>query len=107
MMLRICDGRRSRVVVASLEVVEQVFAPDGLHPAGTEISLADGERWLSGIVIDVSQADGYLEPVIYLVSAQDGAASQAGWLDRAEVIHRFQQFLLDSVAPATQDGMAA
>jgi hypothetical protein len=51
MKLRVCDPGRERIVPASLELVERTFAPDASINDGTEITLAEGERWLAAIAI--------------------------------------------------------
>jgi hypothetical protein len=49
MRLRICDGERERIAPPSIEMVEQAFAAGASLPRGTEITLTDGERWLTAL----------------------------------------------------------
>jgi hypothetical protein len=56
MKLRVCDPGRERIVPASLELVERTFAPDASINDGTEITLAEGERWLAAIAIGAGGA---------------------------------------------------
>ena len=60
MRLRICDGAGERILPATLERVEEVFAPDGATAPGTEITLAAGEHWLSATVLGLNDRAVYL-----------------------------------------------
>lgn len=95
MKLRICEGGRERFAPASLEMVEQVFAPGVPIGDGTEITVADGERWLAAIAVG---AEGDAEE--FLLSGTLGEADAvSGRAARAEALERFRQFVLAS-APA-------
>jgi hypothetical protein len=60
MRLRICDGEIERVVPATREVVEEAFAPSTAAAPGTEITLIDGELWLSATVLALTEAAVYM-----------------------------------------------
>ena len=66
MKLRICDGAGERIVTASRELVEEIFAPDSGAAAGTEITLAAGGQWLSATVL------GLEDRAVYLMSGGAG-----------------------------------
>jgi hypothetical protein len=59
MRLRICDGESERVVPATRELVEEAFSPTTATP-GTEITLTDGELWLSATVLALTEAAVYM-----------------------------------------------
>ncbi len=89
MILRICDNGRERIVPASFELVEQVFAPDAPIADGTEITLAEGERWLAALA--VGQAGG---PAEFLLSGAIGeSATVSGQAGRSDALRRFREFL--------------
>jgi hypothetical protein len=58
MILRICDNGREQVVPASRERVEQVFAPEASIADGTEITLAEGDRWLAALAVGAPGGTG-------------------------------------------------
>jgi hypothetical protein len=95
MRLRICDAGRERFVPASLEVVEQAFAPSASLNDGTEITLAEGQRWLAAIVVGIAgSADEFL------VSAAAGEdAPVSGRAARSEALRQFREFLLANAQP--------
>jgi hypothetical protein len=97
MRLRICDGERERILPASVEAVEQTFAPEATIREGTEITLADGERWVAALAVG-AQAGGGPECEEFLLSgdtAEHGPLS--GRVLRDEVLQRFREFVLSSV----------
>jgi hypothetical protein len=90
MHLRICDGGRERIVPASLELVEQIFAPDAAIADGTEIAVAAAARWLAVLAV---RAPG--EPEEFLLSGDLGfGEAMAGRAARPVVLQRFREFLL-------------
>lgn len=92
MNLRICDGGRERIVSASLELVEQTFAPEATIADGTEIGLADGARWLVALAV---HAPG--EPEEFLLSGDLGSGDMvSGRARRPVVLQRFRDFVLAS-----------
>ncbi len=92
MKLRICDAGRERIVPASLELVERTFAPSASIDDGTEITLAEGERWLAAIAIGAAGAADE-----FLLSGADGeAAPVSSRAARSEALCRFREFLLAS-----------
>jgi hypothetical protein len=60
MRLRICDGAGERILPASRELVEEIFAPDSETSSGTEITLAAGGLWLSATVLASDDRAVYL-----------------------------------------------
>ena len=60
MRLRICDGAGERILPASRELVEEIFAPDSGTAPGTEITLAAGGQWLSATVLALNDRAVYL-----------------------------------------------
>jgi hypothetical protein len=89
MILRICDNGREQVVPASRELVEQVFAPDASIADGTEITLAEGDRWLAALAVGVQ--GGTAE---FLLSGAVGeTATVSGQAGRSDALRRFREFL--------------
>jgi hypothetical protein len=99
MNLRICDGERERIGPASMEVVEQAFAPGMPIRQGTEISLADGDRWLTAVPLDAREAgtSGETEEFLLMSASGDGAAL-SGPVGRSEALQRFREFVLAGAA---------
>jgi hypothetical protein len=60
MRLRNCDGEFERIVPATREVVEEAFSPATAAAPGTEITLTDGELWLSATVLALTEAAVYM-----------------------------------------------
>jgi hypothetical protein len=93
MRLRICDAGRERIVPASLELVERTFAPNASINDGTEITLAEGDRWLAAIAVgSAGAADEFL-----LSGASGEAAPVSGRAARSEALRRFREFLAAGV----------
>jgi len=89
MILRICDNGREQVVPASRELVEQVFAPEASIADGTEITLAEGDRWLAALA--VGAPGGTAE---FLLSGAVGeTATVSGQAGRGDALRRFREFL--------------
>src|SRR5213080_2060631 len=92
MKLRICDAGRERIVPASLELLERTFAPGASINDGTEITLAEGERWPAAIAIGAAgAADEFL-----LSGAAGEAAPVSTRVTRNEALRRFRVFVLAS-----------
>ena len=51
MILRICDNGNEHIEPASPARVDEVLAPSAPIADGTEITVADGERWLTAMVV--------------------------------------------------------
>jgi hypothetical protein len=96
MNLRICDGEQERRVPASVELVEQAFAPGVPIREGTEITLVDGERWLAALAVSGPAGTGEAAGE-FLLSGATGEAEPSGRVGRSEVLRRFRQFVLTSV----------
>jgi hypothetical protein len=93
MNLRICDGERERVVPASVELVEQAFAPGVPIRPGTEISLADGDRWLAVTALGAGETGTGSEAEEFLLMSGNGdGAALSGPVGRSEVLRRFREF---------------
>jgi hypothetical protein len=89
MILRICDNGRERIVPASAELVEQVFAPGAPIPDGTEITLAEGDRWLAALAL--GEQGGATE---FLLSGAEGETpTVSGQAGRDDARRRFREFL--------------
>jgi len=89
MILRICDNGREQVVPASSELVERVFAADAPIADGTEITLAEGERWLAALAVGTPGG-----PAEFLLSGAIGeSATVSGQAGRSDVLRRFREFL--------------
>ena len=89
MILRICDNGREQIVPASLELVERAFAPDTPIADGTEITLAEGERWLTALAVGVPGGPGE-----FLLSGAIGeTATVSGQAGRSDALRRFRDFL--------------
>ena len=92
MRLRICDGAGERILTATHELVEEIFAPDGATAPGTEITLAAGGFWLSATVL------GLNDRAVYLMSggADVGviALGHTKWKDARQ---QFRDFLTKEV----------
>ena len=89
MKLRICDNGREQIVAASPELVEKVFAPEASIADGTEITLAEGDRWLAALAVGAPGGPGE-----FLLSGAAGetptVSRQAG---RSDALRMFREFL--------------
>ena len=99
MRLRICDGTGERILPASHELVEEIFAPEGAAVPGTEITLAAGGQWLSATVLPLS------ERAVYLMSGGAGvgviAVGPTQWNDARQ---QFRDFLTKEAGRALDGG---
>lgn len=92
MKLRICHAGRERIVPASVDLVERTFAASSAINDGTEITLAEGDRWLVAIVIGAAgAADEFL-----LSGAAGEAAPISSRVTRTEALRHFREFVLAS-----------
>ncbi len=89
MVLRICDNGHERVVPASPALVEEVFAPETPHADGTEITLAEGERWLAALVVGAQGS----ESEFLLSGAAGEMATASGQAARTDALRRFREFM--------------
>jgi hypothetical protein len=98
MNLRICDGEREHKVPASIELVEQAFAPGLPIREGTEITLTDGERWLAALAVGSPMMAAGDEAEEFLLSGATGeAAEPSGRVGRSEALRLFRRFVLTGV----------
>jgi hypothetical protein len=89
MTLRICDNGRERIVPASSELVERVFAPGAPIADGTEITLTEGERWLAALAVGTPGG-----PDEFLLSGAAGeTATVSGQAGRTDALRWFREFL--------------
>ncbi|HEU4473634.1 MAG TPA: hypothetical protein VFR72_02290 [Gemmatimonadales bacterium] len=89
MILRVCDNGRERIVPASAELVEQVFAPEVPIADGTEITLAEGDRWLAAVAVgEPGEAGEFL-----LSGAEGETPTVSGQATRDVALRRFREFL--------------
>lgn len=92
MILRICDNGDERVEPASVELVERVLAPEASLADGTEITVADGERWLTALVVGAPGSRAEL-----LLSGANGEApTVSGPAARVDAIRLFREFMVAS-----------
>jgi hypothetical protein len=89
MILRVCDNGNEQIEPASPERVEQVFAPDAPIAQGTEITVAEGERWLTAMAVGAAGS-----PAELLLSGAEGeTATVSGIAARSEALRLFREFL--------------
>jgi hypothetical protein len=89
MNLRVCVSGRERVVPASVDEVRQVFAADAPMIDGTEITVAEGDRWLAALSVGVAG-----DPAEFLLSGATGdRATASGQVARSEALRRFLEFV--------------
>jgi hypothetical protein len=89
MILRICDNGREQIVPASRERVEQVFAPEAPIADGTEITLAEGDGWLTALAVGTPGGPGE-----FLLSGAEGeTATVSGQAGRSDALSQFREFL--------------
>ena len=89
MILRICDNGNEQLEPASAERLEQVFAPCAPIADGTEITVAEGERWLTAMAVGAPGT-----PTELLMSGADGeTATVSGIAARSEALRLFREFM--------------
>jgi hypothetical protein len=89
MILRICDSGNERLEPASPERLAQVLSPDAPIADGTEITVAEGERWLTALAVGTPGT-----PAELLMSGADGdAATVSGMAGRPEALRLFHEFM--------------
>lgn len=92
MIFRICDNGRERIEPASAELVEHVFAPESPLPDGIEITVADGERWLTAMVVGAPGSAAE-----FLLSGAEGEApTVSGPAARPDALRLFREFMVPS-----------
>jgi len=102
MKLRISDSEHETIVPASLETVEQAFAAGIAVRIGTEITLADGPRWLAALALEPPAPRAGEEPLQFLLSGGTrGHAVVTGRLGRSEVLRRFRAFIEETEPAAS------
>ena len=89
MILRICDNGNEQIEPASPDRLTQVFAPDAAIADGTEITVAEGERWLTAMAVGAPGT-----PTELLLSGANGeAATVSGSVARSEALRLFREFM--------------
>jgi hypothetical protein len=89
MILRICENGNEQVEPASPERLTEVFAPGAPIPDGTEITVAEGERWLTAMAVGEAGT-----PTELLLSGADGeTATISGIAARSEALRLFREFM--------------
>ena len=89
MILRICEDGHERLEPASPERLTQVFAPGATIADGTEITVAEGERWMTAVAVGAPGSAAEL-----LMSGADGeTATVSGTAARPEALRLFQHFM--------------
>jgi hypothetical protein len=102
MKLCIFEGGRESVMPASIETVERAFARNEAVRIGTEITLADGARWLAALALEASAPRAGEEPLQFLLSGgTSGRAVVSGRLGRSEVLRRFRAFIEETEPPGS------
>ena len=90
MILRICDNGHEQLEPASRERVEEVFAPGAAIPDGLEITLAEGDRWLTAMAVGAPESAEEL-----LLSGADGEMpTVSGTVARTEALRLFREFMV-------------
>jgi hypothetical protein len=90
MNLRICDDGAARLAPASIELLERTFAPEAPVAGGTEITLADGGRWLAAIAVGRTGQAGE-----FLLAADLGNNGRlVDLVGRDEALQQFRSFLM-------------
>jgi hypothetical protein len=89
MILRICDNGNEQIEPASPDRVAQVLAPNARIADGTEITVAEGERWLTAMAVGAAGT-----PTELLMSGADGEhATVSGIAARSEALQLFREFM--------------
>ena len=89
MILRICDNGNEQLEPASPVRLDQVFAPDAPIADGTEITVAEGDRWLTAMAVGTAGTPGEM-----LLSGADGeTATVSGTAARSEALRLFREFM--------------
>lgn len=89
MILRICDNGHEQLEPASAERVVAVLAPEARIADGTEITLAEGERWITAMAVGSPGS-----PTELLMSGADGETpTVSGTAGRAEALRLFDAFM--------------
>jgi hypothetical protein len=89
MILRICENGHERLEPASTERVARALAPESPMADGTEITLAEGERWLTALAVGAPGS-----PAELLMSGADGeTATVSGTASRPEALRLFRAFM--------------
>ena len=89
MILRICENGQEQISPASRDLVERVFAPEAAIADGTEITMAEGDRWLAALA--VGEPGGATE---FLLSGAVGdTATVSGQAARSDALQKFREFL--------------
>jgi hypothetical protein len=89
MILRVCDNGQERIVPASPALLDRYFAPEAAIADGTEITLAEGERWLAALAVG---APGSAAEFL-LSGAQGEIPTASGQAGRCDALRRFREFL--------------
>ena len=89
MNLRNCDNGNEQIEPASPDRVTRVFAPDAAIADGTEITVAEGERWLTAMAVGAPGSATEL-----LMSGADGETpTVSGIAARSEALRLFREFM--------------
>ncbi len=89
MTLRICDNGTRRFLPASPEAVEATFTTGAFLGNGTEITLADGDRWLMAFVVGRQGDPGEF----FLSGYAGGTWVKSDRVSRSEALRQFRLFL--------------
>lgn len=95
MRLRICNGEFERIVPATRERLDEAFGPATAAAPGTEITLTDGDLWISGTVLALTEA------AVYVMSGGRGMGVIVMGRTKWEIARRqFRDFLARETAHA-------
>ena len=88
MRLRISDGEFERILPATRQLLDEAFGPTTAAAPGTEITLTDGDLWLSATVLALTEA------AVYMMSGGRGMGVIVMGRTRWDSAHRqFRDFL--------------
>jgi hypothetical protein len=85
---RICDAGRERIEPATIQLIEQTFAPTTPINEGTEITMAEGERWVAAISVGPQGDAGE-----FLLSSGPQESARTGRASRNDALRQFREFL--------------
>jgi len=95
MRLRICDGEFERILPATQQRLDEAFGPASAAAPGMEITLTDGELWLSATVLALTEA------AVYMMSGGRGMGVIVMGQTKWEIARRqFRDFLALEAAHA-------
>jgi hypothetical protein len=89
MILRICDNGHEQIEPASPERLAEVLASDAAITDGTEITVAEGECWITALAVGAPGSAAEL----LLSGAEGETATISGTAARPEALRLFRDFM--------------